>query len=115
MQQTRRTDGDSMPNPWLTWTLIGLNAAIWVVMVGSGVDVVHPGDSSPERSFALFNWGGNFGVATAGGQWWRLLTSTFIHADILHLAFNLYFAWVIGRICERIFGAASYALIYFGS
>jgi rhomboid protease GluP len=109
MQQTRRTDADSMPNPWLTWTLIGLNAAVWVVMVGFGVDVLEP------KAEALINWGGNLGFLTSGGQWWRLLTATFIHAGILHLAFNLYFAWAIGRVCEQIFGAAAYALIYFGS
>jgi rhomboid protease GluP len=109
MQQTRRSDGDAPAKPWLTWTLIGLNAAIWVVMVGLGADVMQP------DGLTLLQWGGNFGLLTAGGQWWRLLTCTFIHAGILHLAFNLYFAWVIGRICEQVFGPAAYALIYFGS
>jgi rhomboid protease GluP len=95
--------------PWLTWTVIGLNAAIWLVMVGLGVDYYQP------DAFTLFVWGGNLGNVTMDGQWWRLLTATFLHAGILHLAFNLYFAWVIGRLCEQIYGAGAYALVYLGS
>jgi membrane associated rhomboid family serine protease len=38
------------------------------------------------------------------GQLWRLLTSTLPHADILHLAFNLYWTWVFGTLVEESFG-----------
>jgi rhomboid protease GluP len=107
-QQTRR-DGSPAPHPWVTWTLIGLNAAVWLVMVGLGVDVTEPSVET------LVAWGGNAGFMTTGGQWWRLLTAMFLHSGIIHLAFNLYFAWVIGRICEQVFGPAAYALVYFGS
>jgi rhomboid protease GluP len=109
MEQTRRADGEPLPKPWMTYAVIGLNAAVWLVMVGLGVDAFEP------SAGALLTWGGNLGILTSGGQWWRLLTATFIHAGILHLAFNLYFAWVIGRACEQIFGSAAYALIYLGS
>ncbi|MFO7567967.1 MAG: rhomboid family intramembrane serine protease [Enhygromyxa sp.] len=107
-QQARRPEGPT-PNPWVTWNLIGLNVLIWVAMVGFGVDAFEP---SVE---ALLSWGGNLGLLTQSGQWWRLLTAMFLHAGIIHLAFNCYFAWVIGRICEQVFGAAAYVLVYFGS
>ncbi len=106
-QQARREGPAS--KPWLTWTLIGLNAAVWLVMLASGVDFYQPDGR------ALFDWGANFGIVTSAGQWWRLLTAMFLHAGFIHLAFNLYFAWVIGRVTEQIFGAAAYALVYFGS
>ncbi len=108
-QQARRRDGQPMPKPWLTWTLIGLNAAVWVVMVALGVDFYEPAGA------ALVRFGGNLGILTSSGQWWRLLTAMFMHAGIIHLAFNLYFLWAVGRACEQIFGAAAYALVYFGS
>ena len=106
--QARRPSGEAS-KPWLTYAVIGLNAAVWLVMVGLGVDAFEP------DGYTLLRWGGNLGIATIDGQWWRLLTATFLHAGILHLAFNLYFAWVIGRLCEQIYGPAAYALVYLGS
>jgi membrane associated rhomboid family serine protease len=40
------------------------------------------------------------------GQLWRLVTSIFLHLDVLHLAFNLYWLWVLGTPVERIYGHA---------
>jgi membrane associated rhomboid family serine protease len=107
-QQARASSGERS-KPWLTYAIIGLNALIWVAMVGTGVDGFEP------AATALLEWGGNLGLLTGSGQWWRLLTAMFLHAGILHLAFNLYFAWVVGRVCEQIFGGAAYAVVYFGS
>lgn len=38
------------------------------------------------------------------GQLWRFATSIFPHLDILHLAFNLYWLWVLGTAVERVYG-----------
>lgn len=38
------------------------------------------------------------------GQLWRFATGTLLHLDILHLAFNLYWLWVLGTTVERIYG-----------
>lgn len=38
------------------------------------------------------------------GQLWRLVTSILPHLDVLHLAFNLYWLWVLGTTVERIYG-----------
>nr|WP_255216017.1 rhomboid family intramembrane serine protease [Pseudenhygromyxa sp. WMMC2535] len=78
-------------------------------MVGVGVDGFDP------KPTQLIEWGGNLGIFTASGEWWRLLTATFLHAGITHLAFNVYGMWAVGRITEQIFRPAAYALIYFGS
>jgi membrane associated rhomboid family serine protease len=45
------------------------------------------------------------------GQLWRLLTSIFPHTDILHLAFNLYWLWILGTTVERMFGHLRTALL----
>src|SRR5687768_2796661 len=37
----------------------------------------------------------------AGGEWWRLLTSIFLHAGLIHLALNAYALWIFGTIMER--------------
>ena len=53
------------------------------------------------------------------GQLWRLVTSIFPHLDILHLAFNLYWLWVLGTPVERVYGHTKtlllFALFAFGS
>jgi len=46
------------------------------------------------------------------GEWWRVLTATFLHGGLLHLAFNMYALWLFGPVLERRFGAASYASLY---
>ncbi len=46
------------------------------------------------------------------GQLWRLVTSIFPHLDILHLAFNLYWLWILGTPVERIYGHAKTFLLF---
>jgi membrane associated rhomboid family serine protease len=53
------------------------------------------------------------------GQLWRLLTACFLHADPLHLAFNLYWLWILGSLLEQWLGSLRYValllLFAFGS
>ncbi len=45
-------------------------------------------------------------------QWWRIVTSGFLHGSPMHLAFNMYGLWVLGRPLEEGLGKARFALIY---
>jgi rhomboid protease GluP len=56
-------------------------------------------------------FGSNYGPLTWTGEPWRLITSSFIHVGIFHVAFNMY-ALYSGRLTERLFGSARFALIY---
>jgi membrane associated rhomboid family serine protease len=47
-----------------------------------------------------------------GGQWWRLLTSCFVHIGLLHLGLNMYGLYIIGPLVERMFGHGRYLLLY---
>lgn len=47
------------------------------------------------------------------GQWYRLLTSGFIHADVMHLGFNMLTLWFFGRLLEEQYFAVQFA--HFGS
>ncbi|MFN4258731.1 MAG: rhomboid family intramembrane serine protease [Gemmataceae bacterium] len=46
------------------------------------------------------------------GQWWRLLTSCFVHIGLMHLGFNMYVLYVIGQNVERMWGPARYTILY---
>jgi rhomboid protease GluP len=50
-------------------------------------------------------WGADFGPYTLGGQYWRLVTSSFLHIGFLHLALNMVSLWILGRMVEKLFGA----------
>ncbi|WP_157722088.1 rhomboid family intramembrane serine protease [Tumebacillus avium] len=46
------------------------------------------------------------------GEWWRLLTSVFLHYDLTHIMFNMVTLYFFGRIAERIFGMPRFFVIY---
>lgn len=49
------------------------------------------------------------------GEWYRIFTSTFIHAGVLHLGMNMLFMWVVGRVVEEELGAVDFVLVYLAS
>ncbi|NJN46821.1 MAG: rhomboid family intramembrane serine protease [Candidatus Competibacteraceae bacterium] len=97
------------PNLYVTPALIGVNLLVFMVMgfVGTGIE------ASDNRLY--LNWGGNFRPLTASGEWWRLLTSAFLHVGIVHLLFNLWVLFEAGRLVERLYGNGYFAFIYAGS
>ena len=54
-------------------------------------------------------------VLVQNGEFYRLFTSMFLHADIVHLLFNMYALYVLGPQVERYYGKTRFLLIYFVS
>jgi membrane associated rhomboid family serine protease len=48
-------------------------------------------------------------------QYWRLLTSGFLHENVLHIAFNMYLLYLLGMMLEPALGSVKFAAIYFTS
>jgi membrane associated rhomboid family serine protease len=92
----------------MTKILVGVNILIYVITAAQGNGINSPGGS-------LFNRWLLFGPAVANGDWWRLITSAFLHASILHIAFNMYFLWFVGSAVEQALGRGRFLLIYFVS
>jgi membrane associated rhomboid family serine protease len=53
-----------------------------------------------------------YGPAVADGEYWRLVTSGFLHAGLLHLLFNMYVLYWLGRMIEPAIGTARFLALY---
>ena len=63
------------------------------------------------RNRQALEWG-LFGPAVAEGEWYRLVTSGFIHANALHLIMNMFVIWFVGRELEPLLGRLRFGLLY---
>ena len=90
----------------VTLALVALNVLVFVFLSIKGAGVFVPDGDVAVR------WGSNFGPMTLGGQWWRLLTSMFIHFGIFHLALNMFALYQAGCLVERMYGSAHFLLLY---
>jgi len=90
----------------VTPTLIALSSVVFLVMTALGVGFLGG------RADEYLRFGANFAPLTTSGDWWRLLTCTFVHFGILHLAFNMWALWDSGQLAERLFGNAWFAALY---
>jgi rhomboid protease GluP len=93
----------------ITTGLIALNAMVFLVMVLRGVSPFAP---SPQQAIAF---GADYGPLTLNGEWWRLVTSMFVHFGVVHIGLNMWCLWNLGRAAEQMMGRASYLLAYFVS
>jgi membrane associated rhomboid family serine protease len=90
----------------LTKIIFGVNIAVFVTMALSGVSLMQP------ATWQLIKWGANWGPLSLGSQPWRMLTSNYVHIGIIHIFFNMWCLWNLGRLAERIFDRWTYLLVY---
>lgn len=93
------------------------HAVAWQVLLGLIiviylVEVVRSGGLTP-TSQVLFDLGAKWNPAIVDGQYWRLLTATFLHGSLLHILFNGYSLYAVGPAVERFFGTARFLAVYF--
>ena len=109
MDHSRIPETPAPKSPYtITYDLIAANVLVFLAMVASGVSFTQP------TPLDVFKWGGDFGPATVGAhEWWRLLTSCFLHFGIVHIGMNMYVLYLIGPFIETVFGRVRYLLLYF--
>jgi len=106
-QKTKvRTAATLTSEPQLTYLLIAINVIAWLGMLASGAPISGVGGT-------VYQHGALYGPLVADGEWWRIITGGFLHAGILHIAFNMYFLYFLGTILEPMIGRLRFALIYF--
>ena len=105
-QHARRTvAGLEVP---ATVGLVALNVLVYLVTVYQGAGVGAPGGK-------LFNSWQLVGTDVGDGDWYRLVTAMFLHASLLHLAFNMLALYWLGTVVEQALGSSRFLLLYFVS
>jgi rhomboid protease GluP len=97
-----------LARPIVTYILLGAILLVFLYeVVASGFDVVNTSMMLSNSTPAQVNaW-------VAQGEYWRLFSALFLHFGIMHLVFNVWALWVIGREVEALYGSARFAIIYF--
>jgi membrane associated rhomboid family serine protease len=95
--------------PLLAQILVAVNVAIFVLGVGSGLET---------RPAVVVDWGLisevplGVDIGVANGEWYRLLTSGFLHVNIIHVAMNMLALYQLGNLLEPAFGRLRFGLVY---
>lgn len=92
-----------------TYVLIALNVAAFLAEVAGG-----GGGLSPRGSSLLFDFG-LYGPFVSEGEWYRLLTSGFLHISLIHIGFNMFALYFLGRILEPGIGTPRFVALYLAS
>ena len=108
--RTARTAGGAPvrrdTRPVVVATLIVLNLVVFALTA------VSAGSIGSNYASTLFDALSLVPTAVADGQWWRLVTSGFLHIGPLHIAFNMIALWVIGRDVELALGRLRFTVVY---
>lgn len=100
-QKVYRGIGSSTSDPIFTKIILGLIAATYIFQfLGAG--------RANSNLLVLF------GPLVQDGELWRIVTSAFAHAGLIHIGFNAYLLWIFGQQLEPLLGRFKFGLIYAG-
>lgn len=94
----------SFGKPFFTYLLIIINAILFIMLETNG------GSTNIET---LIQFGAKYNPLIIDGEWWRLISSMFLHIGLLHLMMNMLALYYLGTAVERIYGSSRFLLIYF--
>jgi membrane associated rhomboid family serine protease len=94
----------------LTRLLIGVNVAVFALEAVSGSRFLANFALWPVGHFIVAQFDGPVGFKV-----WQLITCGFLHANLVHLAINMYALWMFGSDVERAIGPRHYLTLYFAS
>lgn len=93
--------------PIVTYILIAINILMFI-----GMYVFGKGSTD---NLTLLNFGANYPDFIKLGEYYRLITSAFLHIGVLHLLVNMYSLYIIGSQLEGFLGRVKYLIVYLGS
>ena len=110
-QRTRVKTVRSMTGePRVTYALIALNVAAFIVSTVGGGGLANRGGGT------VIDHGALFGPAISDDhEYWRLITGGFLHAGFLHIGLNMYLLYILGQMIEPALGPVRFAALYFAA
>lgn len=94
----------SYGRPIVTYVLLYINIVMFFLLEWFG------GSTNTET---LVMFGAKYNPAIINGEWWRIVTSMFLHIGFVHLIMNMIALYYLGIVVERIFGSLRFTIIYF--
>ncbi|WP_082233834.1 rhomboid family intramembrane serine protease [Halobacillus massiliensis] len=94
----------SFGKPLFTYILLAINLLMfaWLEMAGGSTSVR-----------TLIEMGAKYNPAIIDGEWWRIISSMFLHIGVFHLLMNMLALYYLGMAVEQIFGSVRFLIIYF--
>lgn len=102
-----RPRGLPWARPRAVWAILAAIVAMYVLSVLLSGSMFQP------DLRALLLLGAKENTLIAQGQYWRLITATFLHANLIHIFFNGYALFALGPESERIYGTGRFLALYF--
>lgn len=90
--------------PIITYILIFINIVMFLLMYMLG--------NGSENTNTLIDFGANYILLTKAGEYYRLITSGFLHIGVIHLLLNMYSLYIVGSQVEYFYGKVKYVIIY---
>jgi membrane associated rhomboid family serine protease len=97
--------------PVVTQALIVINVLVFIAETAAGASLSGGGPAGQ-----VYLKGALFGpLIEHQHEYWRIVTSGFLHDGLLHIAFNMFFLYIMGSILEPAIGSLNFAAVYFAS
>lgn len=85
-------------------------SAVTIIQILIGINVLAFVGQQVSPTSLQIGW--LFGPAVSAGDWWRVITSAFLHGSLIHIGFNMYGLWILGNPLLEGLGKARFLLVY---
>jgi membrane associated rhomboid family serine protease len=96
----------------VTYSLMAINLAVFAWMAIRDPDNLSPRGRLTQEQIDL---GLNEQLVAVTDEWYRLVSSAFLHFGIIHLAFNMILLFQLGHLLEPLLGRVRFLLLYIAS
>lgn len=96
----------------VTYVLIAANVAVFLWVAAGDAGTLTGTGTVTLREFDL---GLAEPLIAQGGEWYRIVSSGFLHFGIIHIAFNMLFLYQLGQVLEPVLGRVRFSLLYFAA